>query len=97
MRQIKFTTAYEQILSFDDKDFTEYVTADSVNISMSIPQDVIAKYEAGKSYKIVYGYYKDDEPLSISTSWIEINNPHFLYTPYYEDGQCQNDASIRIR
>lgn len=75
-------------VTFDDKDFTEYVTADSVNISMSIPQDVIAKYEAGKSYKIVYGYYKDDEPLSISTSWIEINNPHFLYTPYYEDGQC---------
>ena len=75
-------------VTFDDKDFTEYVTADSVNISMSIPQDVIAKYEAGKSYKIVYGYYKDDEPLSISTSWIEIKNPHFLYTPSHNGGQC---------
>ncbi|WP_443596558.1 hypothetical protein [Agathobacter sp.] len=75
-------------VTFDDKDFTEYVTADSDNISMSIPQDVIAKYEAGKSYEIVYGYYKDDEPFSISTSWIEIKNPHFLYTPYYKDRQC---------
>lgn len=75
-------------VTFDDKDFTEYVTADSVNISMSIPQDVIAKYEVGKSYKIVYGYYKDDEPLSISTSWIEIKNPHFLYTPSHKGGQC---------